>query len=91
MKYQTTRKDNNEQTKTQCTICPRNCILKEGQSGFCQIRKNINGSVVLTSYGYNTGLSVDPVEKKPLYHFYPGSKVLPYLLHIRRKLQDHYR
>lgn len=74
MKYQNTLKDN----KIQCTICPRNCKLSEGQAGFCQIRKNINNEIVLTSYGYNTGLSVDPIEKKPLYHFYPGSKVLSF-------------
>lgn len=52
--------------------------MDEGQAGFCQIRKNINGEVVLTSYGYNTGLSVDPIEKKPLYHFYPDTKVLSF-------------
>lgn len=74
MKYQNTLNDN----KIQCTICPRNCKLSEGQAGFCQIRKNINNEIVLTSYGYNTGLSVDPIEKKPLYHFYPGSKVLSF-------------
>lgn len=74
MKYQNILSDN----ITQCTICPRNCKLVEGQAGFCQIRKNINGEIVLTSYGYNTGLSVDPIEKKPLYHFYPGSSVLSF-------------
>lgn len=74
MKYQNRLSDN----KVQCTICPRNCKLDEGQSGFCQIRKNVKGEVVLTSYGYNTGLSVDPIEKKPLYHFYPGSNVLSF-------------
>ena len=74
MKYQNILSDN----RTQCTICPRNCKLKEGQAGFCQIRKNIGGNIVMTSYGYNTGLSIDPVEKKPLYHFYPGTKVLSF-------------
>lgn len=74
MKYQNTLNGN----KIQCTICPRNCKLAEGQTGFCQIRKNIGGEVILTSYGYNTGLSVDPIEKKPLYHFYPGTKVLSF-------------
>lgn len=74
MKYQNTLKDN----KVQCTICPRNCKLNEGQAGFCQIRKNINSQIVLTSYGYNTGLAIDPIEKKPLYHFYPGTKVLSF-------------
>lgn len=74
MKYQKILKDN----KTQCTICPRNCKLAQGQSGFCSVRKNIKGDIVMTSYGYNTGLAVDPIEKKPLYHFYPGSKVLSF-------------
>jgi len=74
MKYQNILKDN----KLQCTICPRNCKLSEGQHGFCQIRKNIGDNVELISYGYNTGLSVDPIEKKPLYHFYPSSKVLSF-------------
>lgn len=74
MKYQNTLTD----SSIQCTICPRNCKLKEGQSGFCQIRKNIGGKVVMTSYGYNTGLAIDPIEKKPLYHFYPSSKVLSF-------------
>lgn len=74
MQYQNTLNDN----KVQCTICPRNCQLTEGQKGFCQVRQNIQGNVVLTSYGYNTGLAIDPIEKKPLYHFYPGSKVLSF-------------
>lgn len=74
MKYQNTL----EGDKIQCTICPRNCKLNEGQSGFCHIRKNIGGNVVMTSYGYNTGLAIDPIEKKPLYHFYPTSKVLSF-------------
>jgi pyruvate formate lyase activating enzyme len=74
MKYQKLLKDN----KTQCEICPRLCKLKDGQNGFCQVRKNIGGDIVSTTYGYNTGLSVDPIEKKPLYHFYPGSKVLSF-------------
>lgn len=73
MKYQNTLDD-----KVQCTICPRNCKLVEGQKGFCQVRENIKGNIVLTTYGYNTGLAVDPIEKKPLYHFYPGSKVLSF-------------
>lgn len=74
MKYQNTLKDN----KIQCTICPRNCKLSEGQSGFCRIRKNIDSNICMTSYGYNTGLAIDPIEKKPLYHFYPTSRVLSF-------------
>lgn len=74
MKYQNTHNSN----KVTCTICPRNCTLADGQSGFCYVRKNIGGEISLISYGFNTGLSVDPVEKKPLYHFYPGSRVLSF-------------
>lgn len=74
MKYQNTLKDN----KIQCLICPRNCKLGEYQHGFCNIRQNINGEIALTSYGYTTGLAIDPIEKKPLYHFLPGSKVLSF-------------
>ncbi len=64
--------------KIQCLICPRKCILKEGQRGFCHVRINLNGDLVLETYGKNTGLSIDPIEKKPLYHFYPASKVLSF-------------
>ena len=73
MKYQ-----NNINDKIQCEICPRKCKLGEEQHGFCYVRKNSGGKIVLESYGYNTGLAIDPVEKKPLYHFYPGSKVLSF-------------
>ena len=61
--------------KVQCKICPRNCILSEGQRGFCKVRGNVKNNIILTSYGYNTGLAIDPVEKKPLYQFYPGTAV----------------
>lgn len=74
MRYQNNLEDN----KVQCTICPRNCKLKEGQRGFCHVRKNIKGKIHLTTYGYNTGLSIDPIEKKPLFHFLPMSKTLSF-------------
>jgi pyruvate formate lyase activating enzyme len=73
MKYQKTLLN-----KIQCKICPRECILAPNQSGFCLSRKNINNNIVSITYGYNTGLAIDPVEKKPLYHFYPTSKVLSF-------------
>ena len=73
MKYQKILKN-----KTQCTICPRNCILAPNQSGYCYVRRNLNGQIMLETYGYNTGLAIDPVEKKPLYHFYPSSSVLSF-------------
>lgn len=64
--------------KIQCLICPRECVLKEGQRGFCHVRINDGENITLETYGKNTGLSVDPIEKKPLYHFFPSSKVLSF-------------
>ena len=74
MKYQNILQNG----KVQCAICPRNCILSEGQEGFCHVRENINSEVKLMSYGYNTGLAIDPIEKKPLYHFYPTTPILSF-------------
>ena len=65
-------------SKVQCLLCPRECILKEGQSGFCHVRKNTDGKIILQTYGYNTGLVIDPIEKKPLYQFYPTSGILSF-------------
>lgn len=74
MKYQSTLKDN----IIRCEVCPRRCRLREGLKGFCSVRQNVGGKVVSTTYGHTTGLAVDPIEKKPLYHFYPSSKVLSF-------------
>jgi len=62
----------------QCDLCPRHCHLHEGQRGLCFVRACENGEVVLTSYGRSTGFCVDPIEKKPLNHFFPGSPVLSF-------------
>ncbi len=62
----------------QCDLCPRECRLREGQRGLCFIRGCEHGEVVLYSYGRSSGFCVDPVEKKPLNHFYPGSAVLSF-------------
>lgn len=62
--------------KQQCNICPHHCTLAEGQMGLCRGRMNIGGKIVCQNYGKLTALAVDPIEKKPLYHFYPGSKIL---------------
>jgi len=59
-----------------CTLCPHMCILKEGKSGICRVRQNLDGKLVTEVYGYISSLNFDPIEKKPLYHFYPGSTVL---------------
>ncbi|MBW2733251.1 MAG: AmmeMemoRadiSam system radical SAM enzyme [Deltaproteobacteria bacterium] len=61
-----------------CNLCPRHCRLKEGQRAFCFVRQNVGGEMVLTTYGLSTGFCIDPIEKKPLNHFYPGSAVLSF-------------
>lgn len=62
----------------QCDLCPRFCRLHEGQRGFCFVRAREHDRIVLTTYGRSTGFCVDPIEKKPLNHFYPGSSVLSF-------------
>lgn len=64
--------------KIQCLICPRKCILAEGQFGFCSTIKNENNNLILTVLNHITGLNIDPVEKKPLYHFFPNSPILSF-------------
>lgn len=64
--------------RVQCDLCPRNCKLHEGQRGFCYVRQARDNGVVLTSYGRASGFCIDPVEKKPLNHFYPGTSVLSF-------------
>jgi len=61
-----------------CELCPRYCLLREGQRGFCFVRQNIGGKMVLTTYGRSSGFCIDPIEKKPLNHFYPGTSVLSF-------------
>jgi pyruvate formate lyase activating enzyme len=67
-----------EHGRVQCDVCPRACRLQEGQRGFCFVRMRQGGAVVLTTYGRSSGYCVDPVEKKPLNHFLPGSPVLSF-------------
>lgn len=62
--------------KIQCDICPHNCILGEAETGFCRARSNRGGVIIPDSYGLVTSISLDPIEKKPLYRFYPGSRIL---------------
>ena len=58
-----------------CGICPHECLVKEGKTGLCKARKNTNGVLYALTYGNPCSTNVDPVEKKPLYHFYPGNKI----------------
>jgi len=62
--------------KSVCEICPHHCALEEGQTGLCRARRNSGGRVVCENYGKVTSLSLDPIEKKPLRRFYPGTKIL---------------
>lgn len=64
--------------RVRCDLCPRFCAMKEGQRGFCFVRGVAGGRVVLTSYGRASGFCVDPIEKKPLNHFLPGTSVLSF-------------
>jgi pyruvate formate lyase activating enzyme len=64
--------------RLQCDVCPRFCRLGEGQRGLCFVRANQGGRMVLTTYGRSSGFCVDPIEKKPLYHFLPGTPVLSF-------------
>lgn len=64
--------------KILCTLCPRYCTIGEGQAGFCFIRQNIGGSLYSVGYGRPTGFAIDPIEKKPLNHFLPGSEILSF-------------
>jgi pyruvate formate lyase activating enzyme len=64
--------------RIQCDLCPRDCRLGEGQRGFCFVRQRVGDQMVLTTYGRSSGFCVDPIEKKPLNHFFPGSSVLSF-------------
>jgi pyruvate formate lyase activating enzyme len=67
-----------EDAKIQCDLCPRHCRMHEGQRGFCFVREVRGGEMVLTSYGRASGFCIDPIEKKPLNHFHPGTSVLSF-------------
>jgi AmmeMemoRadiSam system radical SAM enzyme len=70
--------DDPESGRIICDLCPRACSLKAGDRGFCFVRQNQEGEMVLTTYGRSTGFCIDPIEKKPLNHFYPGTSVLSF-------------
>ena len=64
--------------RIQCDLCPRDCRLHEGQRGMCFVRERSGDAMVLATYGRSSGFCIDPIEKKPLNHFYPGSSVLSF-------------
>lgn len=68
--------DKLEENKVRCNLCPHKCIMYAGNIGKCRARKNIHGELYSLNYARITSLSLDPIEKKPLYHFYPGTRIL---------------
>jgi pyruvate formate lyase activating enzyme len=64
--------------RIQCDLCPRDCRLHEGQRGLCFVRQRVGDAMVLTTYGRSSGFCIDPIEKKPLNHFHPGSSVFSF-------------
>jgi len=67
-----------EGKKVQCLLCPRNCIIKSGELGDCQARKNIDGNLYALGYNRFTSVHADPIEKKPIYHYKPGSSTMSF-------------
>ena len=67
-----------DENRVQCDLCPRYCQIPQGKRGLCYIRANENQKIVLTSYGRSSGFQIDPIEKKPLNHFYPGSHIFSF-------------
>jgi len=65
-----------DKNRVRCKLCPLNCIIDEGQRGSCRVRKNIGGKLYTLNYGKVSAIAADPVEKKPLFHFWPGSCAL---------------
>lgn len=60
--------------KIRCNLCPRFCVIAQGKTGYCSVRKNTGSELVTTAYGYPVALQIDPIEKKPLKHYKPGTK-----------------
>ncbi len=68
--------DRLDHKKVQCRLCPKNCVIEPGQVGFCGVRQNESGKLYTLVYGKTTGISLDPIEKKPLYQYHPGELIL---------------
>lgn len=65
-----------EEQRVLCQLCPKYCIIAPGQTGFCQVRKNVEGQLYTSNFGHLSAHAMDPIEKKPLYHYYPGDYIL---------------
>lgn len=78
----------------QCKLCPHECIISPQNVGICRVRKNIEGVIYSTNYGKTMSLSIDPIEKKPLFHFYPGEQIIsigPNACNLSCKFCQNYR
>ena len=64
--------------KVHCHLCPHHCLIKDGQTGICQVRRNVHGTLQVETYGRLAAVHLDPIEKKPLYHFHPGKSILSF-------------
>ena len=64
--------------RIQCQICPRLCKLRDGQRGLCFVRQALENKIFLTTYSRSSGFCIDPIEKKPLNHFLPGTPILSF-------------
>jgi pyruvate formate lyase activating enzyme len=62
--------------KASCRLCPQDCQVAEGKAGFCKVRRQVDGKLIAANFGRISGIAVDPIEKKPLYHYYPGETIL---------------
>ena len=67
-----------ENKRVRCELCPRGCIIANNTTGFCRVRKNVNGILYSLNYGKAAAIAIDPIEKKPLFHFAPGSQCLSF-------------
>lgn len=67
--------DKLEHSAVSCRLCPHKCVIREGEKGRCGVRENLKGQLIATTYGRVSAYGVDPIEKKPLFHFYPGKKI----------------
>ncbi len=76
MKKMALQFENIDEQTVRCTLCPHRCVLKPGQKGLCRVRVNEKGILVTLNYGEVSAVSMDPIEKKPLFHFNPGDKIL---------------
>lgn len=65
-----------EASKVQCELCPHFCVILPDEEGLCRSRKNVDGKLIAVNYGKTVTVSVDPIEKKPLFHYYPGTNIL---------------